>query len=229
MNGLLSRISGKKNESISAKYNIGNAQTIGKMEFQSNYFATALAPNLLAVMADGGIDHINGRRAAIIAVESIIAAFSEDKISNEHYFIEVINETALRIIQKVKDSIYNGKMPSISLSVICFFEDKTYFFSVGNIRILVYDNKKVKDINVLGQNSVYNSVKQTDNFAMVSQGVYESLSQVEIYRYLLQKEKKYGHSDERVHNKAIRIIEEINKKNLKNAKNATVVLFEGEV
>ena len=229
MRGLLSRITGKQGDIAASGYSIGNAQSIGKMEFQSNYFATTLSPNLFAVMADGGVDHINGRKAAVIAVESMLEAFSGDKIVNEHYFIEVINETALKIIRRIKDSVYGGKTPGLSLAAVCLSGGGAYFFTLGNIRVFVYDDKKIKDIHSLSRSNFYAGVKPSDSFALFSGGVGESLNQIEIYRHLLKKDRKYGYSDESSQNKAVKIIDEVNKKNLRNAKNATVVLLEGKL
>lgn len=215
----------KNNVKKQVKYIIGNAQTLGEMEFQSNYFATSIKPNLVAVIADGGIDHINGRRAAVIAVDNISGAFTENILNKEH-FNETIHNACLKTIQNIKDYIYKGRMPSLSVSVLCVSESNAYFYSIGSIRIYVYNDKNIRDISGLSLNNSYD-IKDADNFMMVSQGGYEALTQVEMFQFL--QNNIYGRYDERAYNKAIKIVGEIDRKNVKNAKNATVVLLEGEI
>jgi hypothetical protein len=115
-------------------------------------------------------------------------------------------------------------MPSLSVSVFCVSHSKLYFYSVGSIRIYVYNDKNIRNISGLSLNNIYD-IKAADNFMMISQGGYESLTQVEMLQFLQNNIR--GNADERAYNKAIRIIGEINKKNIKNAKNATIVLLEG--
>lgn len=209
------------------RYNIGNAQTIGEMEFQSNYFATAEKPNLVAAAADGGIDHINGRKAAVIAVEQMMGALAGGILNREH-FCEIFKSASSKIIQNINDYIYGGKTPNLSLSVICVSDGRAYFYTVGSIRIYVYDDKNIRDINGLGFHNVYD-IKAADNFMMISQGGYEALTPMELLQFLRREDDKYRRSDNRAYDKAVGLIEEINKKNIKNAKNSTIVLFEGNV
>ena len=57
-------------------YKIGNAQWIGSRHMQSSYFASKCSETaVMAVLADGTIDHINGRRCAVLAVEACIREF----------------------------------------------------------------------------------------------------------------------------------------------------------
>jgi hypothetical protein len=65
---------------------------------------------------------------------------------------------------------------------------------------------------------------------MASRGVCRALTQVEILQFLQEEksgQKARGQLEERAYNKSVRIIEEINRKNIKDAENATVVLLEG--
>jgi len=210
------------------KYIIGNAQTIGAMENQSNYFAVFSEPNLVAVMADGGIDHVNGRRAAVIGVEIMAGAFAE-RILNKDHFDEAVDKAVINIRQNVKDYIYRGRMPGLSLSVLCVSDGEAYFYSVGDISIFVYDDRNIRNIRGVSVNNVY-AIKSSENFMMASRGVCSALSRVEMLQFLQSEnieKKARGRLEERAYNKSIRIIEEINRKNIKDAENATVVLLEG--
>ena len=216
----------KENNRKQIRYNIGNAQTIGSLENQSNYFAAFRMPNYLAVIADGGIDHANGRRAAVIAVENMAGAFT-GKILNKEHFDEVVNGAVADIIRSVKDNIYRGRTPGLSLSVLCVSDGIAYFYSVGDIKIFIYDDRNIRNIYGLSFNNVY-AAKPTDNFMMVSQGVCGVLTQVELL-HILREKNAYGRTEECAYNKSVRIIEEINRKNIKDAGNATVVLLEGVI
>ena len=224
---------GKKNNFMKdnkkqIKYIIGNAQTIGSMENQSNYFAVFSEPNLVAVMADGGIDHVNGRKAAVIGVENMAGVFTE-KILNKNHFDEVVNKAVLNIRQNVKDYIYRGRMPGLSLSVLCVSDGTAYFYSVGDISIFVYDYRNIRNIHGISFNNIY-EIKSAENFMMASRGVCSALTQVEMLQFLQEEKsgkKARGSFEERAYNKSVKIIEEINRKNIKDAENATVVLLEG--
>ena len=212
-------------------YSIGNAQSIGGMEIQSNYFAAYVMPGapgfVSAAVADGGIDHVNGRKAAIIAVENMMAALSGGILSREH-FAEVSERAAKNIIRDVKDYIYRGRTPNLSLSAICVSEGAAYYYTVGDVRVYVYNDRNIRDINGLGVNGVYN-VKYGDNFMLVSRGGYEALAPVEMLQFLNGEDKKYRRSSESAYYKAVGLVGEADRKNIKNAKNTTVVLLEGEV
>lgn len=68
------------------KYKIGNAQSIGSYYIQSNYFSTKNGNCALAVLADGSIDHINGRRCAVLAVEACIRGFYNSSYEGKGYW-----------------------------------------------------------------------------------------------------------------------------------------------
>lgn len=208
------------------RYHIGNAQSIGKMEIQSNYFAASVTPDFAsAAVADGGIDHINGRTAAVIAVEKMMAALSGGILSREH-FLEITEGAAKNIIRAVKDYMYRGRTPSLSLSAICISEGAAYYYIVGDVRIYVYNDRNIRDINGLGPGGVYH-VKSGDNFMLVSRGGYEALAPVEMLQFLRGEEKKYGRSGEGAYYKAVGLVGEADRKNMNHAGNTTVVLLEG--
>lgn len=214
-----------KNQTIPKKYIIGNAQTIGSMENQSNYFAVFSKPNYIAVIADGGIDHPNGRRAAIIAVETMAGAFTR-RILNKEHFDEVVDKAVVNIIRNIKDNIYRGRTPGLSLSVLCVSDGTAYFYSVGDISIFIYDDRNIRNIYGQSFNGIYR-VKPADNFMMATHGVCDVLTPVDLLQFLQMDMNKNGNPEECAYNKSVRIIEEINRRNILNAENATVVLLEG--
>ena len=120
-------------------YQIGNAQTIGRREVQSNYFSTRQnnAGDLLAVLADGTIDHANGRTAAVMAVEYCVEVFLRNIFHK--YTEETLLETALQANRYVQDTVYMDKSPRLSLSMVLFTYEEILYFSVGSNKIFLYD------------------------------------------------------------------------------------------
>lgn len=198
------------------RYEIGNAQTIGNCEIQSNYFSVQVTDLVFAVLADGNADHINGRNAAILAVETSIREFTAKPagISMEDFF----ESLPMQINQKINECIYLGKKPNVSISIACYKEDTLFYFTVGDIQICLADRNELKFLN--GRTGMY-KIKSTDTLVILSRGVQEALNEVELLAYLSKSTDPYE--------KAQQIIEEVNRKSIKSAKNATIILMERNV
>ncbi len=208
------------------KYSVGNAQTIGTFEVQSNYFSTVNLDKkalravgrergcLLGVLADGGIDHVNGRNSAVIAVETVIHEFfsKEEEEGIEEFFQEV----SKRIINNINDKIYLGKSPKVSLTITLVEEEYIYYFTVGENRLMLFDGEKL-----IVQKPLMGKFRLGPRqlVVMISKGVYTALNEAELINELENRRKPYD--------KAQDIIELVNRKNLKNALNSTIILFEG--
>ena len=195
---------------------IGNAQTIGAREVQSNYFSTTHNNNeLLALLCDGSIDHPNGRIAAVIAAQLCRRAFlnRSDYISSKQFLFE----TAAKVNQYINDHIYIGKIPHLSLCMALLSENKLRVFNVGVNRVLIFDGYN----EYLISEDIYNEYEITSKHTieMLSNGSYITLHPME--RILILETRSAAQD------KALAIIQAINAKNLDNQQNATVVLVEG--
>ena len=194
-------------------YRIGNAQTIGDYHTQSNYFSTRNDNFVLAVLADGTIDHINGRRCAVLAVEACIREFTV-QVQKEEVF-PLFDFLAGKTQKEIRDYIYSGKTPSLSLSLLFLKDRELFYYSVGNNRIFLYDGRDYKPFRERS-GKVFFGERMTAG--MVSGGVHEALPEKEMVSYLKKKEHPFD--------KAQKMILGVRKKNRKRAGNATVILVE---
>lgn len=199
---------------MQGKYKIGNAQTIGNYEIQSNYFSTLNADFAFAVLADGTIDHSNGRKAAILAVETSIAEFYNKLVRQE--FSAFYDSLSIQIIKNINDKIYLGKKPNVSISIVFLERDELFYYSVGDSKIFLYDEC---DLIPLNARNGHCNIKKKDTVLLMSKGVYQALNEMELLE-LLSKEMHPYH-------KAQSIIEDVNNKNIKAAGNSTMILIEG--
>jgi serine/threonine protein phosphatase PrpC len=95
----------------------GNAQSIGGMDFQCNYFA--IVPHkgaLLAVIADGLNDNESGRLAAIIAVKMLKQNFVEGLF--EHASSHDFFESSYHMIRKSLKNNINMNQYGVKLAAV---------------------------------------------------------------------------------------------------------------
>lgn len=205
------------------RYQIGNAQTIGKREVQSNYFSTAYnaAGDLFAVLADGTIDHPNGRKAAVLAVHYCVREFANyGGTQYDHMFME----TALRVNQHLQDNIYTDKNPQLSLLMAVFTGYRLHYFSVGANQIFLYNGRsehRLEDVRCLNGAQKYAAgdceLARKDIAGLLSRGAYVHSHPVERMKAM------YSGS---TFDKAQAIVESLNAKSLNNQLNTTVILVE---
>ncbi|MCI8780726.1 MAG: hypothetical protein HFH70_08635 [Lachnospiraceae bacterium] len=201
-------------------YRIGNAQTIGSRQVQSNYFSTREDGFALAVLADGTIDHINGRRCAVLAVEACMQEFFAQRENTGFFigsegFLTFFDALAVKIQKETREYIYTGKMPNLSLSLLAIRDKKLFYYTVGNNQVFLYNGKDYKLLSGRDGQAFFGE-KMTAG--IVSAGVWEALQEKEMVSYL----KKKGHPFD----KAQQIILGVRQKNRKKAGNATVILIE---
>jgi hypothetical protein len=207
---------------MNKRYGIGNAQTIGHRKVQSNYFSTEFneAGNLLAVMADGAIDHPNGRRAAIMAVTHCINAFLRNAL--DEHSDDFMLETAIKVNRQIQDAIYLGKSPCLSLTALLFIGEDMHYFNVGVNKIFLYDGINERKIGGSSFNDAYSSGKvklQAKNIISVtSAGVHTDTHPMERLKAI--------ESTKEVFDKAQALIKLVEEKNLDNQLNATALLIE---
>ena len=201
---------------MQTKYQIGNAQTIGSFEFQSNYFSTLeLFNSVFGVLADGTIDHENGRRAAIIATETSMLAFRNhaDNMEDTPLFFDLVTS---QIIKNVKDKVYLGKTPHLSFTGVYIKNRVLHYFTVGENRLFVFDGKAILQIN---DRTGELKLNKNDVVCLTSKGVHQALNEVSLIKILSSKKNIYDKSQQ--------VIEAINIKNVRNASNSTVLLIAG--
>jgi hypothetical protein len=206
------------------RYLIGNAQTIGCREIQNNFFSTAYNDDgdLLAVLADGTIDHPNGRIAAILAVECCILTFTQRFSLIQTVDIDrFLLETALKANRRVQDAIYLGRSPRLSLTMVLLSGKSMHFFNVGVNRIFLYNGHNEQILgNYLNDSYSYGAynLSSKDIVGMLSSGAYTDAHPMERIRIM--------DSSEKIFDKAQAIIESINNKGLEIQLNATALLIE---
>lgn len=115
-------------------YKIGNAQSIGSYQTQSSYFASGCSEKgCLAVLADGTTDHPNGRRCAVLAVEACMQEFQ--KIQRQTKAADFFERAAAKILQDMREIVFLGKTPYLSLSIQWFKDRELFYYSVGSNQV----------------------------------------------------------------------------------------------
>jgi hypothetical protein len=198
---------------VQDRYRIGNAQTIGFCQVQSNYFSTRNGQEALAVLADGTIDHINGRRCAILAVEACMRKYFA-MLSGEA-FMPDFDTLVAGILRELRDYIYCGKMPNLSLSILFFRGQEVIYYTVGRNQAFLFDGK---DYKILEGRNGRASFGGGMTAGVVSAGVWQVLQEMEFISYLKKREHPFD--------KAQWMIQGVMEKRKKGAGNATVLLVE---
>ena len=194
-------------------YKIGNAQTTGSRYFQSNYFSIRNGRTVFAVLADGSIDHINGRKCAILAAEACIKKFYG---MPEEGVLEFFDYLARFVLRETRRFIYLGKIPALSLSLLFIKDGELFYYTVGNNKVFLYDGR---DYKILEERSGQAAFGRRTVTGMFSCGAWEALKEKEIISYLEKKKHPFD--------KAQQMLKCIIDKNRKEAGNATVILIEG--
>ena len=207
---------------MAKKYLIGNAQTIGSCEEQSNYFAIVDndSDELLAVLADGTIDHPNGRKAAILAVRYCIEEFKQNKLNSQEH--QKMLGTALQASRYIQERIYIGKSPRVSLTMVILKAQTLQYFNVGNNRLYLYDGHRER---IIDHNTTkpYTSgkydLKPKTVLGIMSAGAGSVTHPAERIKIVGTKGKS-------TYDKAQAIIKIVESRGRHNRKNATVLLIE---
>ncbi|MCI9080186.1 MAG: hypothetical protein HFH68_14970 [Lachnospiraceae bacterium] len=196
-------------------YKIGNAQTAGSCYFQSNYFSVGNRNRncVFAVLADGSIDHINGRRCAVLAVEACVQKFYSRPEEGVTGFFDYIAEY---ILKEIRRFIYIGKVPALSLSLLFIKDKELFYYTVGNNRLFIYDGRNYK---ILEERSGQAGFGRRMTAGMFSNGAWEALKEKEVISYLEKKQHPFD--------KAQQMLKGIMEKNSKETGNATIILVEG--
>ncbi len=204
---------------VQKRYRIGNAQTIGTRHTQSNYFSAKDQEPALAVLADGTIDHINGRRCAVLAVEAYMQESS--RILNnmdDRDALLFFSFVAKKIQKEMRETIYMGKTPYLSMSCLVVSKEKLFYYTVGKNQVILLYNSQLQ---YLAAGSGCVSFYPGMTAGLLSAGVQEALREREIISCLHKRAHPYE--------KAQEMIQKVIGKNRKRAGNATVLLVEGSL
>lgn len=199
-------------------YRIGNAQSIGSRQVQSNYFSAKIRREneCLAVLSDGTIDHINGRRCAVLAAEACMREWMY--LPREADITAFFDVAAARILKDMRELLYLGKTPYLSLSIQYLKDGQMFYYTAGSNRLFLFDGM---DVQMLAHAARTGCVefKKGMTAGMLSHGAWEALREKEIACVLRAGKHPYE--------KAQQMLLHCKEKNRKAAGNATVLLVEG--
>lgn len=168
----------------------------------------------MAVLSDGTIDHINGRRCAVLAVEACMREFGNIP---DHTKMPVFFETlAGKILREMHEIIYTGKQPYLSLGIQVVKGRELFYYNVGSNRMFLSDGTGLRFLTAQNGQVPF-ALGATAG--LVSRGVWEALNEKEMAYCLNRK----GHPYE----KAQRMLSSVREKKRKQAHNAAAVLIEG--
>lgn len=180
---------------------------------QGSYFTAKGGSECLAVLADGTIDHRNGRRCAILAAEALMHGYL--RMPQEAEPLAFFDSVARRILQDMRDIIFSGKTPYLSCSFLLIRDGELFYYTVGSNRMFLLQGMDYQLLEGSGRAGFQKGMVA----GLISRGVWEALHEKELVSYLGRK----GHP----YDKAQQIIMGVKEKNRKKAGNATVVLVEG--
>lgn len=189
----------------------GNAQTIGRNFHQNTYFLVRQDKDrLLAVMADGTIDSVNGAYAALLACETVAKGFTwpEDTVGE----LDVLFHKTAGLL---RERLYKGRQPRVSLLAACFQKGSVCYRRAGDVGMAAFDGKGLK----LLEGEEGSLGLEREKILIATRGLWQALSEIELERLLAGK----GHP----YTVAQRLIEEVNLKNLREQKSAAVLLVYG--
>lgn len=195
-------------------YKIGNAQSIGSYQVQSNYFASCCSSGCLVALADGSADHINGRRGAVLAVEACMHEFR--CMPTDMEFSVFSKSVVSKVIRDMREIVYLGKTPYLSFSFGIIRDGRLHYYSVGSNQFFLYDGR---GFHILKERCASVGFGKDMTAGIISRGVREALNEKEMMAYLAGK----GHPYE----KAQQMLAGVMEKNRKMAGNATILLVEG--
>lgn len=194
-------------------YRVGNAQSIGSGQIQSNYFASYAGKDCLLVLADGTIDHINGRRCAVLAVEACMRECLE--LPPQTQLPAFFDTVAADILYDMHEILYLGKTPYLSFACQLIRDGTLFYYQAGSSRMFLYDGMQYR---ILAGKSGSETFGKGMTAGIVSNGVWQALHEKDMVSCLAGN----GHPYE----KAQRMILKVKEKNRKMAGNATIVCAE---
>ncbi len=186
----------------------GNAQTIGSNVTQNTYFLMKqIGDGLLSVLADGTIDSVTGAYAAILTCETIAKGIVSLEDLDSQLERQFSHAAAL-----LNERLYKGRQPRVSVLAACFIKDKMFYRSVGDLFLVSYNGRGL----TVEQEEAGQLDRKNITTLLCSQGVWQALTEIEVEKLLAGRKHPYE--------KAQRIIEAVNNRNLKNQRSALAVI-----
>lgn len=182
---------------MSRKY--GNAQTIGSNVNQNTYFIIKQENGgLLAVVADGTIDSVNGAYGAILACETVVKGFVWEENPAKQ-----LDECFKRAAEILRERLYKGKQARVSLLAVCFLGSRMVYRRAGDLTAAVYDGKELEFLKE--ESGICEAGR--GKILIASRGLWQALNEVEVQRTLSVHAHPYKLAQQ--------LIEEVNRKNLR--------------
>lgn len=198
---------------MNSKHFVGNAQTIGNSVCQTNYFLTEyLKRGILAVLADGKIDSVNAVRASVIACELI----RNKALDYAVYNADSMEESFRLCAQVIRERIYKGRTPHVSLSAVWIHENHLLYRQIGDLALFCYERNELHRLTERYGEYTLNHDKD-DCILLCSEGVVNTLNEASM-AYILD-------SYEKNQDRAQAIIQAVQKKKKADQENATVLVL----
>lgn len=137
-------------------------------------------------------------------------------VPQEAVFPAFFETVAARVLRDMREIIYLGKTPYLSVSCQWIRDRELYYYSVGGSRCFLSDGSSYQLLN-----GTYGRIhfEKGMTAGMISRGVWEALNEKEMLSYLGKREHPYD--------KAQRMLLGVKEKNRKMAGTAAILLIEG--
>lgn len=171
-----------------------NAQHIGNREEQQDYFAYSnifdreeqKRIGIVAVLADGMGGMANGRRASHTATDAFLQSYTNSEITN-------INDRLIYSAHRANEAVKTLKDAGSTLIAVVIKNWKLYWLSIGDSRIYLYRNRKLRRLNkehnyeavlsemvLNGEITVEEAINNPHRSALTSYLGIESLEEIDI-------------------------------------------------
>lgn len=201
------------------KYTFGNAQYIGQMEYQNDYFSiNEYEDECLLIVTDGTSLNQNVKNGSILANDIIKNLYVKNRTYQS--FKNILEFALLDVAEKNKMYVYENRV-AVSILVVKVNDFLLEYANIGTCVLLVYRNSniiKVVDSDYIQQQINNFKIKSKDKIILLSKGAFLSIDELELITLLQTKED--------TNDKAIAIMNVIRNKGYKHQENATVVLLE---
>ena len=131
----------RKANVVCKKYDIGNAQLLGKREMQNDYFSVLEEKNaLLCVLANGVSDHIEGRYSAVAAVETLKQGFRKKEKGQTYlkFFKYAFGDVSYILAQRD----FSHSTGATVIAAV-FHKDKIHWAAVGDCELFLLRKKRL--------------------------------------------------------------------------------------
>ncbi len=202
------------------KFTFGNAQYIGQMEYQNDYFSIneIEEKECLLIVTDGASTNRNIKNGSILANDIIKNLYLKNRTFQS--FKKILEFALLDVEEKNKMYAFENRI-GVSILAVKVNEYVLEYANVGSCVLLVFRDDNI--LQVVESDRIYEKIdsfklKAKDKVILLSKGAFVSIDELELIAILNTKQE--------TNDKAISIINIIRNKRYKHQENATVVLLE---